>query len=112
MDSSNPGEVCRDLCRRLRFRQIFISFQTSRHAKFLIPGYNSNDSGAAANSRILGQGNFRGHNQCQLDCIAFGNLKIGVKKYSAAAQVLGKTVAFAIGSRYAHSNRKLEVETL
>ena len=112
MDSGNPREVRRDLRRRFRFRQIFIPFQASRHAKLLVSGNHSDDSGATANSRILGQSNFRGHNQRQFDCVAFGDLKIGVKENSAATQVLGKTVAFAIGSRYADSNRKLEVETL
>ncbi len=97
--SRNSGEVRRNLRSRLRFRQIFISLQPSRHAELLFHWHNSDDSAPAANPRVLRQRDLGGHNQRQFHCITFRDLKIGVEKYSTTTQVLGKAVAFAVGAR-------------
>src|SRR5260370_42044849 len=94
----NAAEVSRNLRSRLRFGQIFIFLQPSRHAKLPLHWQNSYDSAPATNPRVLGQRDLGGHNQRQFHRITFSDLKIGVEKYTATAQVLGKTVAFAVGA--------------
>ena len=94
------------------FRKVFVALEMNRYSELAFHGPDSSDPAAAADPHIFSQRDLGLHHESKFDGVAFRDLKVGVEKCSAPAQVLGKTAALAVSTRQTHSYRQLKVEAL
>src|SRR4051812_8833088 len=92
--------------------EIFVSLKTYSHSELAVHRQHPRDPSAATHSHTFGEGDLGRHHESQFDRVTLRDLKIGVKKCSAATQVLGKPATFPLCSGQPHGDRKLKMEAL